>query len=101
MLFFGKKNKEAAPELEAEKDVPVTQGVVVMGGGCAKCDQLEEATQKALSELGLDREVRHLRDFEVIASHGVLSTPALMVDGKVLFQGRVPSVKELKELLGQ
>lgn len=75
------------------------QGIKILGGGCAKCNQLEEATVKALSELGMDTPVEHVRDFEKIAAYGVMSTPALVVDGRVVSYGRVLKKEEVLEIL--
>ena len=70
-----------------------------MGSGCAKCMELEKATRTAISELQLNYEVDHITDFAEIASYGVMSTPALVLDGKVISYGKVLTVKEVKELL--
>lgn len=94
LFGFGKK-KEATPATEQQSDVKI------LGGGCAKCDELESATCKALAELGMDTAVEHVRDFAVIATYGVMTTPALVVDGKVLSYGKVLSVQQAKELIAQ
>ena len=69
----------------AEKEASVK----VLGSGCAKCNSLEGAVKEALAELGMDTTVEHVTDFAQIASYGVMSTPALVVDGKVVSFGRV------------
>lgn len=74
-------------------------GVKILGGGCAKCNQLEEATVKALDELGMDDTIDHVRDYEKIAAYGVMTTPALVVDGKVVSYGKVLKKEEVIELL--
>lgn len=74
-------------------------GVKILGGGCAKCNQLEEATVKALDELGMDSTIDHVRDYEKIAAYGVMTTPALVVDGKVVSYGKVLKKEEVIELL--
>ena len=58
--------------------------VKVLGSGCAKCNALEEVTRQALTELGMEPVVGHITDFAQIAAYGVMTTPALVVDGKVL-----------------
>ena len=64
-------------------------GVKVLGSGCAKCNALEEATREALAELGMDTAIDHVTDFTQIAAYGVMTTPALVVDGKVVSYGKV------------
>ncbi len=74
--------------------------IEVLGPGCKNCSALEEATNEALSQLGLDASVEKVTDYGKIAGYGVMSTPALVVDGEVRSVGRVPSVDEITELLG-
>ena len=59
-------------------------GVKVLGSGCVKCKTLENATREALAELGMDTTIDHVTDFSQIAAYGVMTTPALVVDGKVV-----------------
>lgn len=73
--------------------------VKILGGGCAKCDQLEQATVEALADMGLQAELDHVKDFAEIAAYGVMTTPALVVDEKVLVYGRVLKKDEVKALL--
>ena len=73
--------------------------IEVLGTGCRKCGALESATTQAVQELGLSAVVEKVTDFADIAAHGVMSTPALCIDGEVAVVGRVPPVEELKELL--
>lgn len=73
--------------------------IKVLGTGCAKCKSLEKATIQAVTEAGIDATITKVEDFLEIMKLGVMTTPALVVDGKVLVKGRVPSVSELKELL--
>lgn len=63
--------------------------VKILGSGCAKCNQLEAATREALGQLGMDPAIDHVTDFSQIATYGVMSTPALVVDGKVVSYGKV------------
>ncbi|MCM0619298.1 thioredoxin family protein [Nocardioides bruguierae] len=74
--------------------------IAVLGPGCRNCRALEKATRRALDELGLDAEISHVTDYAAIAALGVLATPGLEVDGQVVLSGRVPSVAEVKDLLG-
>ena len=73
--------------------------IEVLGPGCKNCSALEKATNEALSELGMDASVEKVTDYAKIAGYGVMSTPALVVDGEVRTVGRVPSVDEITELL--
>lgn len=93
MGLFG--TKKAAPQA-AE---PEQARVLVLGSGCANCNALEQATVQAMTELGMEPAVGHVTDFTKIAQYGVMTTPALVLDGKVLCQGRVLSKDEAKRLL--
>ena len=73
--------------------------IKVLGTGCAKCKNLEKATVQAVEELGLDAKVEKVEDIQKIMEYGVMTTPAVVVDNKVVVKGRVPSVDELKSLL--
>ncbi len=73
--------------------------VKVLGSGCAKCNQLEEATKEALATLGMDTTIDHVTDFSQIASYGVMSTPALVVDSKVVSYGKVLKTDEVVAIL--
>lgn len=73
--------------------------IKVLGTGCSKCEQLERLTKEILQDLDKDEVLLHLTDLAEIISYGVMSTPALVVDEKVLFAGRVPARDELKQLL--
>ncbi|MBK8804357.1 MAG: TM0996/MTH895 family glutaredoxin-like protein [Fibrobacteres bacterium] len=67
----------------------------VLGTGCTKCKLLHEAVLKAVTESGVTADVRKIEDISVILERGVMSTPALVKDGKVLIAGKVPSPKEI------
>ena len=73
--------------------------LVVLGMGCAKCEKLAELTEKAAKELGLEYELRYVKDITEIMRYGVPLTPALIVDGKVKVSGKVPSYEAIKEML--
>jgi small redox-active disulfide protein 2 len=73
--------------------------IQILGTGCPKCQKLTEAAQQAAQELGLEFELQKVTDINEILSFGVMSTPALAVDGKVKVAGRVPTVDEVKKLL--
>lgn len=74
-------------------------GVKVLGSGCAKCHALEEAARAALTELSMDTAIEHVTDFAQIAAYGVMTTPALVVDGKVVSYGKVLNKDEAKALI--
>ena len=75
--------------------------IKVLGTGCAKCKKLEQLTRTAVSELGIEATIEKVEDIYKIMQFGVMNTPALVVDGKVVMSGRLPGDKELKELLSQ
>lgn len=73
--------------------------IKVLGSGCPKCNALEISVKEALNELGMEGRIDHVTDFARIASYGVMSTPALVADGKVVSSGRVLSIEEAKKLI--
>lgn len=73
--------------------------IKVLGTGCAKCKTLEKSTIEAVSQSGIDATVIKVEDFIEIMKLGVMTTPALVVDGEVLVKGRVPSVSEISQML--
>lgn len=73
--------------------------IQILGTGCAKCNALTMATEKAAQTLGLEYELEKVTDLNRIMSFGVMMTPAPVVDGKVKASGKVPSVDDLKKLL--
>ena len=91
-MFFSKINKKKESKFNDSK-------VKILGSGCAKCNQLERATIAALKQLGMDTEVDHIRDFSQIASYGVMLTPALIINGKVVSIGKVLNIDEVISLL--
>lgn len=102
MALFGfEKKKEDVKKTDAfeEKRVDSVLDVKVLGSGCAKCNQLEAAAKEALEKMGLDTTIDHVTDFTQIAAYGVMSTPALVVDGKVVSYGKVLKTAEVIKLL--
>ena len=73
--------------------------VEILGTGCKKCHQLEANAQEAVTAQNLDAEIIHITDTMEIIKRGVMKTPALMVNGKVLSQGKVLAPKEIESLL--
>ena len=104
MLFFRKNKDEkktcncggnCTPQaMEQAEVIKDSVGVKVLGSGCAKCHALENAVCEALAELGMDTTIDHVTDFAQIAAYGVMSTPALVVDGKVVSYGKVLKKEE-------
>ena len=73
--------------------------IQILGTGCAKCNALTMATEKAAQALGLQYELEKITDLQRIMSFGIMTTPALVVDGHVKVSGKVPSLDELKSIL--
>ncbi len=74
--------------------------IKVLGPGCANCQKMEEMAKQAVSDLGLTAKVVKITDIGDIARHGILSTPGLIVNGKVKHTGKpLPSLDKVKELL--
>lgn len=106
MKLFGRKKERndecssCTPEnTELVKGAEIGLEVKVLGSGCAKCRALEEAVGAALEELGLNTDIDHVTDFSQIAAYGVMTTPALVVDGKVVSYGKVLKKDEVKALI--
>jgi len=73
--------------------------IQVMGTGCKTCRTLYERTKQAATELHLDGEVEYITDVQKIISMGFLTSPILMVDGRAVKVGELPSTEEIKKLL--
>lgn len=73
--------------------------IKVIGMGCDKCDRLYENVQKAVEELGLDAEIEKVEDLIEIVTLGVMSAPALMIDGTLVLTGRTAKKDEVIRLL--
>ena len=101
-LFGKKKSEPTSCGCTSGCDTPADNpdaAILILGGGCANCQALERAVRAALAELNIQEEVGHVTDFSQIAAYGVLTTPALVVDGQVLSAGQVLSVEQAKALL--
>ncbi len=110
MKLFTKKHKEGASacccgscdaDSMAKAEIANAEGasVKVLGTGCAKCNALEAAAKEALERLGMDASIDHVTVFSQIAAYGVMTTPALVVDGKVVSLGRALNTDEVMALL--
>ncbi|HZL08933.1 MAG TPA: thioredoxin family protein [Prolixibacteraceae bacterium] len=75
--------------------------IKVLGTGCPKCKTLEKLTREAVAEAGVAAEIEKVEDMYKILSFGVMSTPALVINKKVVLSGRIPSMIELKELINK
>lgn len=75
--------------------------IKVLGSGCVNCQTLERRTAEAVQMLGLDAQIEKVTDYAAIASYGVMTTPALVIDEQVVMTGRVPKVSDLQALLAE
>jgi small redox-active disulfide protein 2 len=73
--------------------------IKVLGTGCARCKSLENLTRQAAQELDLEADIEKIEDIQKIMEYGILHTPGLVIDGKVVLSGKIPQISELKELL--
>ena len=101
-LFGKKKSEPSSCGCNSGCTTPADNtgaAILILGGGCANCRALEQAVRAAMEELNIREEVGHVTDFAQIAAYGVLTTPALGVDGKVRSAGQVLNVAQARELL--
>ncbi len=73
--------------------------ITVYGPGCMKCQKTEAIVRQVVADLKIDAAIEHVTDFQAIAAAGILSTPAVAVDGVVKLKGRVPTADEARQLL--
>ena len=73
--------------------------IEILGTGCPNCKRLEENTKKALEETGKEAKVIKITEIDKIVEYGVMSTPAIVIDGEVKSYGKVASVEEIKGML--
>lgn len=71
----------------------------ILGTGCSKCKRLTEQVEQAAKELGIEHQIEKVTDIKQIISFGVMTTPALAVDGQIKVAGNMPSLDELKRLI--
>lgn len=93
-MFF-KKNKIQ----QASDNTNASLVVKILGGGCANCNQLEKNAITALKNLNIDARIVHVKDYAVIASMGVMATPALAINDKVVSSGKVLVAGQIEQLL--
>nr|WP_236946174.1 thioredoxin family protein [Enterocloster clostridioformis] len=82
-----------------QKQKETESDIKILGSGYAKFNALEAATKEALSELSMDTTVEHVTDFSKIAAYGVMTTPALVIDGKVVSYGKVLKKDDVVKIL--
>jgi small redox-active disulfide protein 2 len=73
--------------------------IEVLGPGCPKCHNTEENVKKALSELNKQAEVIKVTDINAMIDKGVMQTPALIIDGNIVIQGKIPTVEQIKQFI--
>ncbi len=73
--------------------------IQIAGPGCARCQQTEKVITNAAQELNLDADISHVYDVKEMVQLGVRITPAVLIDGKIVMAGRVPSAGEAKKIL--
>ncbi len=107
-LFGNRKNEKGccggndiAERIQRAEENKQEKGIKILGSGCKKCMELEKNVRFALEELQLEAKVEHVTDFAEIASYGVMTTPALVMDKEVVAYGKVLSPAEAKALLSQ
>ena len=71
--------------------------IKIYGPGCARCYELEKRVRRAVDELGVAAEIQKVSDLRAIAAAGIMSTPGLVIDGRVKASGRIPSLDEIKQ----
>lgn len=97
-IFRTGRKEETYGKTDNARDGAVVE-IKILGSGCPKCNALEKSVKDALVELGMEGRIEHVTDFVRIASYGVMSTPALVADGKVVSSGRVLSTEDAKNLI--
>ncbi|MCG9478956.1 MAG: thioredoxin family protein [Actinomycetia bacterium] len=73
--------------------------IQILGTGCPKCKKTEQNAMEALANLNIEAEVEKVTDINQIVDFGVMTTPALAIDGEVKFSGKIPSVQEIEGIL--
>lgn len=114
MFLFGKKSEKPVPvqtEPRSEQDTATAfceaekfaaehqSGIKILGTGTSLCAALKEAVDEVLAQFFPGERTEYIGDIYKIAAYGVMHTPALVIDGKVVCTGRVPSKKEIASFL--
>jgi len=74
--------------------------IEILGVGCATCKKLEDMVHLAVKEVGIDAQIDHVKDIKQIMAYGVMTAPALVIDGKVVAAGKLPSLADIKQMIG-
>ncbi|MCE5210789.1 MAG: thioredoxin family protein [Deltaproteobacteria bacterium] len=74
--------------------------IEILGMGCATCNKLEDTVHQAVKETAIDAQIDHITDIKKIMAYGVMTTPALVIDGKVAAAGKLPSLADIKKMIG-
>jgi small redox-active disulfide protein 2 len=85
------------PEFTVIKTGESKMLIEILGTGCAKCQKLEAITRESVQESGIDAQINHITDIKAIMNYGVMTTPALVIDGVVKIAGKIPSRDEIKQ----
>ncbi len=75
--------------------------IKVLGTGCPRCKTLEKITRDAVEETGTVATIEKVEDIVKIMEYGILHTPGLVIDGKVVLSGRIPTIAEIKDILSK
>ncbi len=75
--------------------------IEVLGSGCAKCRKAEEIISETIKKLEIQAEVVHVTDIGEIVERGIMMTPAVVIDGKTMIEGRVPSEAQIRAWFGR
>jgi len=75
--------------------------IQVLGPGCTNCQKLEENVKKAVEKSGIKAEIEHIYDFNKMVELGIMMSPGLTIDGKLVSQGKIPDIEEIKKWLKQ
>jgi small redox-active disulfide protein 2 len=92
-------NKVNLPKTNVYSCEEINMEIKILGGGCAKCDQLERMTREVTNELGIEATFTKVKDLDAIMAYDIVSTPALVIDEVVKSSGRLPRKEEIAEWL--
>jgi small redox-active disulfide protein 2 len=73
--------------------------IEILGTGCPSCLVVEEIVKKAVKELGIKANVEHVYEIEKIIEYGVMLTPAVVINGKIKIEGKIPTIEEAKKMI--